>query len=300
MVKLIKNNKFLYDAYLSFRVLLKYGQLYPKKIKLKGSPHVLCLKPKDRRAKALLLTNASGQQWVKNFWNEANKILTPDLALDCGVNYGEILFYPTYHSKTKVIGFEADPSFIPIINSSRKLHSSASQITIFSNLLSDGKKEWTSFYVKKNWSGGSSAIASREGLQKNYEEVKVEKASIDDLLSKTTYAKNLLLFKIDVEGYEPFVLRGMKRVMGEFSQILGCIEYTPSFLSLIEVNPENFLSDLHRDFKIFVWQDMHTLTQVHTADVQLFNKIVAQSFTSRDIILVNKISLLSSMGYTLN
>jgi FkbM family methyltransferase len=298
--KLIKKSDFLYETYLSFRVLLQHKKLRPTKVRISGTEHSIYVKPNERRAKALLLTGANGQQWIKHFWAKANQLISPSLILDCGINYGEILYYPVYCPDSVVVGFEADPTLIDILERSKSEHPSKSQITIFNSLISDSQEDDASFYIKKSWSGGSSAIFDESLKKDGILEVKVSKNSIDNLLKPINYSTDSLLFKIDVEGYEPFVLAGMKDTLTKFKTVLGCIEYTPQFLDKLNLAPQDFIDSLHSNFKIFVWNSNSNLSQVTTRNPEEFNTIVKNSFTKWDLILTNNISLLPELGYKIS
>jgi FkbM family methyltransferase len=266
---------------------------------MSGTKHTLYVKPNERRGKALLLTDANGQQWVKDFWNNANQKLKPSLALDCGVNYGEILFYPCYQPNSVVVGLEADPSFIPLLTKSKNEHPSKDQITILNYLISDTKDDAASFFVKKNWSGGSSAIFDETQKKRNVLEIKVPKDSVDNLLKEVHYETNLLLFKIDVEGYEPYVLRGMKKTLASFKNVLGCIEYNQEFLAKLNIEPEEFVNEMQDNFSLYLWNDTSILKQLNSRDFLEFDRLVKESYTKRDVILTSNPDLLLQMGYTI-
>lgn len=296
VVRFIKRSDTLYNAYLSLRVFLKYKAFSPSKLKLSGSSHFIHTNSKERRGKSLLMSNANGQQWVKDFW-VSGVSLSPDLVLDCGINYGEILFYPTYHKNTMVLGFEADPTIIPLINKSRDIHPNKDQIEVIHCLLSNKTEEAASFYIKKNWSGGSSAILDETLKKTDLEEIKIPKDSIDNLIKDLPYNKELLLFKIDVEGYEPFVIEGMDKTLNNFSNAIGTIEFNPEFFEPINVEIQDYLDSLFNRFTIYCWQNENTLSQITTSSKQDFISQVHQSYAKTDIILTTSSALIEKLGY---
>lgn len=296
VVRFIKRSDTLYNAYLSLRVFLKYKSFSPSKLQLNGSSHFIHTNSKERRGKSLLMSNANGQQWVKDFW-VSGAGLNPDLVLDCGINYGEILFYPTYASNTKVFGFEADPTIIPLINKSRDLHPNKDQIEVFHCLLSNKTEEAASFYIKKNWSGGSSAILDESLKKADLKEIKITKDSIDNLIKNKQFAKDLLLFKIDVEGYEPFVIEGMNNTLSSFKNALGTIEFNPEFFEPINVEIQDYLDSLFNRFKIYCWQNENTLIEIQSTSKEDFISQVRRSYAKTDIILTTSSALIEKLGY---
>ncbi|MBT8326583.1 MAG: FkbM family methyltransferase [Bacteroidia bacterium] len=298
VVRFIKRSHTLYNAYLSLRVFLKYKSFSPSKLKVTGSDNFIHTNPKERRGKSLLMSNASGQQWIKQFWLKAVD-LNPNLVLDCGINYGEILFFPIYNKETMVLGFEADPTIIPLILKSQNIHPNKDQMQVFHCLLSNKTEEEASFYIKKNWSGGSSAILDESLKQTDLEEIKVQKDSIDNLIKDLHFSNDLLLFKIDVEGYEPFVIEGMEETLASFKNTIGTIEFNPEFFEPIDVEIQDYLDSLFNRFKVYIWKNEDTLSEITSSSKEEFIRNLRNSYANTDIILATSSELVQRLGYKL-
>jgi len=97
------------------------------------------------------------------------------------------------------------------------------------------------FYVDQRWSGRSSALLHK--TIREPERTRVQRLAVDSLFAATGQPR-CLLFKIDVEGYEPEVLAGMTDVLSASERALGILECNDQLLKELGTSRAAFLSEL--------------------------------------------------------
>ncbi|MCP3741014.1 FkbM family methyltransferase [Rossellomorea sp. BNER] len=261
-----KTWKFLIDL----GILLKYKTLNNNKIPNRivlPSTNILYVNSDENRGRALLIKGGVTQKRLSTFWSNAVKEHNPDLIIDVGVNYGECIFSTTYPSHTKVYGIEANSSLFQYIEKSRAAHPNKSQITMIHALASDtdGEQKW--FFVDKHWSGTSSAsyMPSHHMIEKT----PVESITIDSLFKGDTQPQNLL-FKVDVEGYEAFVLKGMTKLIEKSNSALGFLEFNSEYIEKSGIKAAAFFAFLKQYFTIYFYIEDGTIVN---ADLKTYDEV---------------------------
>jgi|GEM_PF-855286 FkbM family methyltransferase len=274
--------KFLIDLGIFFKYKTLNVNKLPEKIKLPCS-NSLYVNPKENRGRALLIGNGVTQKRLSNFWaNSVNK-LKPDLVIDVGVNYGECIFSAIYPSNTAIYGIEANSSLFEYINRSKEEHPNKSQINIINAIASDTDGDEKVFFIDKHWSGTSSAtyIPSHNLIEK----VSVKSVKIDSLLSGQRSFRNVL-FKVDVEGYETLVLKGMTNLFINSESIVGFIEFNSEYIEKLGVSVDDFLNFIKEYFLIYVYrEDDRLIEATHLQFIDLQN-LFGTSYIHTDLILI--------------
>ena len=118
-------------------------------------------------------------------------------------------------------------------------------------LASEAPGEPLTFYVDSEWSGRSSALKQdRHGDNAKVEMVR--QTSVDTLLEGRAGPGDRLVFKIEVEGYKPKVLAGMRRTLDAVDSAVCVMEFNQSFLRKLGVEPETYLAELKRRFTVWL------------------------------------------------
>lgn len=130
-----------------------------------------------------------------------------DIILDCGANIGEIFFCFSNSLKINYHAFEPSPVVFKDLNLNIK-----SKNWINYNLALNNKVEIKKFYVLDE-EADSSIIK-----MKNYKKIiLVNCTTLDKILKKIN--KNVKLLKIDAEGAEPEVLKGLNKFKNKIQYI---------------------------------------------------------------------------------
>ncbi|MFZ3588734.1 FkbM family methyltransferase [Bacillus sp. DJP31] len=242
------------DVLLKTGLLLKYRtwnvQKLPNKISLPSS-RTIYINPTENRGRALLLRDGVTQERLTSFWQKSVAVFKPTIVLDIGVNYGECIFSTTYNKKTTIIGVEANEQLLSYIDQSRLDHPNRDQIQIVYGFATNSEKETHSFFVDKNWSGTSSGTKMVE--HDLVEEFQVPSVTINTLLKNQVRKHDRLLFKIDVEGFESFVLEGMYDILKETKEAIGFIEFDSEYMKRAGTSLSQFFEKLKEEFHIYAY-----------------------------------------------
>ncbi|MFJ5622812.1 FkbM family methyltransferase [Peribacillus loiseleuriae] len=274
--------RFLIDLgiYLKFKTL--NIDKIPNKIVL-PSTNVLYVNSEENRGRALLISNGITQKRLSYFWSTSVKEFSPDLIIDVGVNYGECLFSTTYSDRTIIYGIEANHHLIQYIIKSREVHPNKTQITIINAFASDKDDEQKEFFIDKHWSGTSSA--SYMPSHNMIEKVPVRTITIDSIIKKDL-TNGTVLFKVDVEGYEAFVLKGMFELFERCESAIGFIEFNSEYIEKSGIKVEAFFSFLQKYFTIYMYIEDDILVKadgVHYEDLKI---IFGTDYIHTDLLVV--------------
>lgn len=238
-------------------LLRQYGTLKPERVRLPRSRHAVYIDTGDRRAmKRILLDAVRGRYPInRRFWVDFVNELAPELALDVGANYGECVFATEYSESTRVYAFEANPALQWYLRRSREEHPSADRVELVNALVDERPRGAVPFYVNTQWSGGSTAVQRVGEDIAGRREVMVETVSVDSVLDDLIGRVDTLVFKMDIEGYEPLALLGMERLLESVKTAVGFVEVDLRFLEKSGWSPEAYDESVLDGFRLFVPTD---------------------------------------------
>ena len=217
-------------------------KLLPKKIKVGSS--FLFLNPNDPVVSGALFFNVyerSESKFIKSICFKGMQ------ALDIGANIG---YYSTLISQAAgenglILAIEPDPE-------SYKYLSKTINSCKFKNILpfpfaaSDIKQKLPLFISKDN--RGDNRLYQSDQLR---EAIKVDCLTVDELLIKNQI-NTLDFIKIDVQGYEPKVFKGMKSIIKSSDKLILLTEFWPKGIFQAGENPKDFLRTLRElEFQLF-------------------------------------------------
>ncbi|MET3697838.1 FkbM family methyltransferase [Bacillus oleivorans] len=284
--------KFLIDA----GILLKYKTLkidkLPNKIVLSSST-VLFVNSEENRGRALLISNGMTQKRMTRFWRQAVQAINPDIIIDVGVNYGECIFSTVYPSHTKIYGVEANKQLFKYIEQSKEVHPNKSQIFLFNTFAADKDDEEKLFFVDQHWSGTSSA--SYMPSHQMIEPIAVHSITIDSLVQGNAINKTVL-FKVDVEGYEAFVLKGMTGIFDSSSAVLGFIEFNSEYIKKSGIPINEFLAFLNKYFTLYIYRADDRLVKANGLQYENLKELFNSDYIHTDMILASDEGIIEFLG----
>lgn len=232
-------------------LIWKYKEWRPERLVLSGSKHAIHVNPREPRGRAILSCFGGGQPGLKRIWRRALEQNDPTIVLDVGANYGEFVFLTDYPEKAIVLAIEADPALHRYLERSKAERTDRHRIELACALASEQPGDPIPFYVDAEWSGRSSALKQdRHGTNAKVEMIK--QTSVDALLEGRVGTGDRLVFKIDVEGYEPKVLAGMEKTLSTVARAVGILEFNQAFLQKLGVEPQAYLDKLRQRFTVWL------------------------------------------------
>ena len=271
-------------------ILFRFGSFRPNTVRLVNSNSIIYIDPREERGRALLRSGAAGQPELKKLWSLALDNLQPEAVVDVGANYGEFLFLSDYPWNCRIVAVEADPKLYKLLELSRKNHDQGNRIELHCALACAESGGVENFYIDEAWSGRSSAIPAKTGKV-----VEVSKVKIDDLFEAQALPKSIV-FKIDVEGFEPQVIAGMETLLSEADQMVGMLEFNADFLKKTGVELVAYVRRLQTYGHLF---SLRGGTFSYVNDSFLAVMKADEKFVA-DLILVSDLSLAHSVGLTVN
>lgn len=233
----------------------RYGTRRPEWVAYPDYNGSLSISPDDRRAiHKIALDFARGRtpRHIR-FWRDFARQLQPALCLDVGANYGECLFSMDYPRGTRVLGVEANPRLLPHLERSREAHPDAERIHLRNAIAGVEELAAAPLWLEPRWSGRTRAFSTGADAGRR-ERVQVPATRVDSLVGALTGPGSLdgpLVFKIDVEGFESFVLRGMPRTLAAAPLTVGYVEVDRELMEAAGADM-NEVDELFRQFQIFV------------------------------------------------
>lgn len=161
--------------------------------------------------------------WSKRYLKVAKQLYPyPDMVLDIGANIGQMSIYYADWAKT-VWSFEPLPHLFQIAQENIS-QNNIQNVEVFNSAV--GEKECDLYMKSVATNDGASFVTSKGGKDL----VKVKSITLDSLLDEIPEWKKVDYIKVDVEGYEPFVIQGGKKLIQKHRPVIQ-LEVVDSHLS---------------------------------------------------------------------
>jgi FkbM family methyltransferase len=282
-------------VFLAIPTLIRYGTLKPHRVKLYNCENWIHIDPNDMRTIKKFVRDPIRKRISPPllFWRAFIEKLQPNVAIDIGMNYGECIFGTRYPQKTKVYGFEANPHIFSYLKKSLDDHPDSKSIHIVEGLVSDKIEQAVTFYYDPTWSGTGSAIESLNNC-KNLITTNIQSRTIDSVIPRLEIEGAILLFKMDIEGYESKAFDGFWNTIGLAKLTLGFIEFDTTYIHEAGANPALYFSKLMDKFDIYRLDEQHvnSVIPVYSFDSLPISR-ASDKRVHTDLLLITKNSNLS-------
>jgi FkbM family methyltransferase len=280
----------------SLRIRRVHGTFSPDSLRLPGAVSPLFVNPRDNRARSLLGDLGRKQASLRELWQRAATVIEPTIVIDVGVNYGEFLFTASYPRTARIIGIEANPRLADWNQRSLAAHPNGRQIELIYALASDQRADEQTLYVDPAWSGRSSGLEVRRGLVP----VRVPSVTLDSLFEPEQLIGQTVLFKIDVEGFEPKVLRGMHTILRTCRQAVGIVELNGRSLASLGLTLDHYVDELSRSFQVYSLGVPGAVPELHEIGRRIVPDGKDPAEIETNLLLVSDPSLLGPLSLTVH
>lgn len=172
------------------------------------------------------------------------KLIHDGNVIDVGANIGytAALFSKYMSEGFRVFAFEPEIKNFSLLERTIKGFHLESKIIAFQKAVGETNKN-IPLWINPNHSGDHRIITDSFKEILNHQAVSdtVEMTTLDSFLKSQSQTKNLSFVKIDVQGYELQVCKGMKETLKKYPNIVIAIEYDPHCLNELGFDPSELL-----------------------------------------------------------
>jgi FkbM family methyltransferase len=177
--------------------------------------------PSDQRAQALIKARGDFNPPTLALWQRLIDERAWTHIVDVGANYGEMLTGVTMPD-TRLIAIEPNPHLLPYLT--RTLRESGLKIEVIAAAASDAAGT-IAMSIDRTWSGMSSVIAGQSQSDGHVIETHtVAATTLSQLIRERAQGVVRPLVKLDVEGHEVAVLRGLEDVLPDLEEFAVLVE----------------------------------------------------------------------------
>jgi FkbM family methyltransferase len=211
-------------------------------IRVRG--HVLRIDPQDLNIGKKLALYGEYEQYLQEVL--LSLAVSGSAVVDVGANIGlhAIPLSDRVGPAGQVLAFEPDPRNYELLLTNTDRNNSKN-VVIFNTALSSDRATALLYQSSTNRGGLSLCEANVDKVGVKIPPIHVQTAPGDDFLANLE--RPLSLVKIDVEGAEPLVLRGMKGTLRRNWDVKIVFEFWPQYVRNFNVDPLAFLNELEED-----------------------------------------------------
>ena len=184
--------------------------------------------------------------------------------IDIGANIGyfTLLLAKLVGPDGKVFSFEPDPNNFSILEKNVKING-YSNVILTQKAISD-KTETTKLYLCK-YSNGMHRIYQSEICEGH---VEIESSKLDDFFENVKFNGNIDFIKIDTEGSEVKVIRGIKNIINMNKDVKILVEFEPGSIVQSGCSPKELLTQIeNHGFKIIPVESKKILKIISTEEL---------------------------------
>jgi FkbM family methyltransferase len=275
------------------QIIRMHRRFRPDCVRLPGASNFIFLDPRENRARSTLVNLGSRQLALRELWQRAVAAFDPSIVIDVGLNYGEFLFVANYSPSARLIGIEANDKLGRWPEKSKQAHPNANQIELIYAVAADRNVDRHPFYVDAKWSGRSSACLDADAG--HLLRCEVPSITVDSLFESRDLSNDTLLFKIDVEGFEPRVLKGMRRLITTCSRSIGIVELNGrSCKTTIEF--DEYISWLRSLFAVYSLGRPGEVTRLRDVSSEILPADTRMQDLKTNLLLLSNDGLLSALS----
>lgn len=222
-------------------LLVRTHRWRPSSIPLAASGRTIHIDPGDPRGWEIVRGLGRGHQpALIDLWRRAATLLQPELVVDVGANYGELLLNGDYGTAT-VVALEPNPTVARLLRRSVRDHPDAERIEVLEVVASDVDGTTALLKVDPAWSGSASLALDGRGREGDaLVEIEVPVRTLDAITRGI--AGDRVLLKVDAEGWEAGVLAGAATLLTRPGPLVAIVEFDPDHLRRAGADP----TALHR------------------------------------------------------
>lgn len=204
--------------------------------------HSLTVNTNDVSLAPHILMKGYWEIWITNFFIETIREGMNVLEIGSNIGYYTVLAASKVGKLGKVYAFEADSENYEILHRNIEINGFLDKVILINKAVLD-KDETVKFYKLSSHHGSNSIINFEDSFLMKYRDkaiaTDVSATSLDSFFSENNPTIDLL--KIDAEGSEPRIFRGMQSLLAKNPEIKVVCEFAPDLISKAGESSIDFL-----------------------------------------------------------
>lgn len=204
-----------------------------------------------------ILMDGYWESWITKFI--ASVVQPGDICIDAGANFGyfSLLMAELAGREGKVLAIEPNSSLCRLLRFTS--HVNEYSFRVIQKALSDESGEITLQVPVDFWGGGT---IRPEKVDDHIIQERVQTRSLDDLVAEEGLPR-VDFIKMDCEGVEPLILKGMEKTLKQNPQLKMVMEYSPFMYR----DPQSFTEYLFDRFEVGEVTGESTVRKYRAEDV---------------------------------
>lgn len=188
------------------------------------SAYWVCADPNDKGLTPHMMHDGFWEAWI-TLWMGQN-VQPGSTCLDVGANIGFYTFYLAQHG-CKVISFEPMPKCAELLHRSNELNGTQDRVTIENYAVTDGAQKEIKLWEITSQLMNTTVIPQSAERGPSFD---MRAISLDKYFAKKEALKKSISFiKIDVDGSEHLIWKGMQKFLKDNPACVILMEFVPGF-----------------------------------------------------------------------
>lgn len=199
--------------------------------------YIMFVEPEDRGITPHLALNGYWESWITL---AIARLVRPGWrCIDVGANVGyyALLLADAVGAEGRVLTVEPNPTVAHWLELNVEVNGFSGWVDIERCVVAEDKRECVALFVERSRPGNATICPSDDPL---VERISVRSSSIDEIAANWPRVD---LVKIDAEGAEPAIWKGMRHTLARNRDLIVFMEFTPSRYS----DPTSFLGEIESD-----------------------------------------------------
>jgi len=207
--------------------------------------HKMFLDTRDVSLTPHLLLDGYWEMWITKFFMGIIREGMTIVEVGSNIGYYTLLAASRVGVHGKVYVFEANPSVFEILYRNMEINGFLDRVSLVNKAVMD-KSGCVKFHRRKYHQGSGSIVPYSDNflreIRDESETIEVEAISLDEYFADQNFKIDVI--KIDAEGVEPSIFKGMKGLLSRNRDIKIICEFTPTLYALQGHDPLVFLNDI--------------------------------------------------------
>lgn len=192
-----------------------------------------------------ILLDGYWEMWITKFFKGVIKEGMTVVEIGANIGYYTLLAASQIGAGGRLYAFEANPAVFDILFQNMDVNGFLDRVTLVNKAVLDKSGKLEFHTLKRHWGSSTFVTFDKEFLKQYRDEIEtieVEAISLDEYF--TDKDMKIDVIKMDAEGSEGLIFKGMKRLLTYNPHIKIICEFAPQMIQATGIQPKDFLEEI--------------------------------------------------------